>query len=118
MSDCRNPVYCESDDTIDVDVPSLASSVWVSPSNYLDWGDITGTIDSSALRLNIYISKENVMDVRLENIECGYITIYKHLVLEYPARELVWELLLKLNGNNYRTTVLQIEDSLRNEDVK
>lgn len=120
MSDCRNPVYCGPDDTIDVTVPSLTGSAWVRPSinNCLDWGDITGAINSSALRMDIYIHKENVMDVRLEDIECGYAVIYKHLIFEHPAREVEWELLLKLNSNNYRITVLQIEDSLRNEDVK
>jgi len=125
MSDCRNPIYYGPDGTVmcpDVTVPSLTGSAWARPSNSLDnslaWGDITGTIDPSVLRVNIYIHKENVMDVRLADMECGYAVIYKHLVLEHPAKEVEWELLLKLNSNNYRTTVLQIEDSLKNEDVK
>lgn len=125
MSDCRNPIYYGPDGTVmcpDVTVPSLIGSAWVRPSNSLDnslaWCDINGAINSSALRMNIYIHRENVIDVRLADMECGYAVIYNHLVLEHPAKEVEWELLLKLNSNNYRATVLQIEDSLKNEDVK
>ena len=47
--------------------------------------------------------------INLGNIQDCYFLVYRNLTITHPEKACQYELLLKLNQNDYKTTVLQIE---------
>lgn len=100
-------IYNSSEDSVwskdDIRAMSLAANVAINNYNYYS---------DRAISRHIIISKNDLSEFTLADLEAGYGLIYNTLLKSNPQKEEEWQLLLRLNNNNYKTTVFQIEDYL------
>lgn len=62
--------------------------------------------------------KDGIQIENLKNTDDIYKAVYESLVQNNPDKRIDWDVLLKLNDNNYRLTVIQIETSQLEMEVK
>ena len=55
------------------------------------------------------INNNMMRPINLGDIQDCYFLVYRNLTITHPEKACQYELLLKLNQNDYKTTVLQIE---------
>lgn len=114
MSNYTNPVYYYPDGTIVDDlngvVPDASGNLWVK-RNASDWSDITGSLtmpfDNNSVSIG-YIDNRITHNWDSEKL---YELLFEALVNEEPDsnRREMYKLILVLNNNDYRNTVLEIE---------
>ena len=69
---------------------------------------IDGTI-KSYYDFNFEFNEDGIQIENLDNIQGIYKAVYKSLLKSHPEKRDEWDALLKINNNDYKLTVLQIE---------